>query len=78
MYGSVAEFVGKFISNSGLTAVRMDEFFALVVACRGILAKISPVQRDPEPGEDAFAIHERFGAQVALLQSPIPRTAKGR
>ena len=58
--------------------LRDGEFFALAVVCRGI-------RQDQEAGpgfvpdrSDAInAIHGRFGAQVALLQSLIPRTVVG-
>jgi len=52
------------------------EFFALTMACNGILWGGNPVRVFARTGWDAnTAIHGRFGAQVALLQSPIPQTA---
>ena len=47
-----------------------DEFNALTAACEGILKQKNPGARI-SAGKDAFAIHGRQGAQVALLQSPI-------
>ncbi len=50
-------------------------FSLCTVACRGTPKEKSRSGCKLEPGRDAFAIHGRSGAQVALLQSPIPRTA---
>ena len=50
---------------------RKDEFFALAVVC-GIIPNRNS-RSELGSGEDAFAIHGRLGAQVALPQSPIPR-----
>ena len=47
-----------------------DEFNALTVACEGILEMKNP-GTPIGAGRDAFAIHGRQSAQVALLQSPI-------
>jgi hypothetical protein len=48
------------------------EFFALaMVAEASLKIKVPSSSITPEPGRDAFAIHGRLGAQVALLQSPI-------
>ena len=51
-----------------------NEFIALNRGLRGIPAKKNPGTRFGV-GTDACAIHGRYGAQVALLQSPILRTA---
>ena len=54
----------------------MDEFFALAMACSGIPKANTRLGGSARTGWDAIAaIHGRSGAQVALLQSPIPRTA---
>ena len=75
-YGSVAEFVGDPCEQWRPDGRRVDEFFALTMACRGIPKGQHPVREFTRTGWDAItAIHGRPGAQVALLQSPIPRTA---
>jgi hypothetical protein len=49
-----------------------SEFFALAMVAHASFKRKVPGSRiRPEPGRDAFAIHGRLGAQVALLQSPI-------
>ena len=45
------------------------------VACGTIQPKQSAGARFRAPDSDASAIHGRPGAQVALLQSPVPRVA---
>jgi hypothetical protein len=48
------------------------EFFALtMVAKASFKIKVPGSSIRPGPGRNAFAIHGRLGAQVALLQSPI-------
>ena len=55
------------------------EFFALAMACTGIRkgqnSRLKLRTRGPGREPDAFAIHGRLGAQVALLQSLILPTA---
>ena len=53
-----------------------NEFIALRHGLRRASAKAGEQKlsrQDELPGEDAAAIHGRFGARVALLQSPILR-----
>jgi len=52
---------------------RRNEFFALAVVCDIIQNKTPDPNSDRE--RDAFAIHGRLGAQVALPQSPISPNA---
>jgi len=78
-YGSVAEFVGNPCGKLWPAGRREDEFFALTMACGGIPEVQTPDPRvAPNRVGCITAIHGRSGARVALLQSPIPRTARAR
>src|SRR5438445_8494174 len=52
------------------------EFIALSRGLRRLPEKKNPGAHQIGAGTDASAFHGRFGAQVALLQSPILRTAQ--
>lgn len=58
--------------------VVVNEFFALDHGLRSHPQPEVPAQDSNSDRADASAIHGRPGAQVALLQSPIPRTAGPR